>query len=171
MFCLQKTVVTGVLWHRENTCRTTKPLYTNLIHLKDLLTCQKRLALYISVSVLFDFSPSYWFALRQIKNIWRQVGEKPDICSCRHFWIRIAASGSSGQRVLWVVLSWTFPEPTKHSRRDKNIPPSALPNGAYTSDGLTHTSVGSLASALRAAYTQIHTRGHTSARPQLCSCE
>lgn len=56
-------------------------------------------------------------------------------------------------------------------RKDRNILPSAVSDGGNTSDSLTHTSVGSWASALRAKYTQMHTSKHTSARPQLCFCD
>lgn len=52
------------------------------------------------------------------------------------------------------------------------IPASVVSDGGNTSDGLTHTSVGSRASALGAGYTQnTHRQTHFCARPQLCSCD
>lgn len=99
------------------------------------------------------------------------------VCSCRLLWIRAAYSSSSGLSVMWTVLSWNLPEPAKQNKAVRTeINPkishgSAVANGGNTSAGLTHTSVGSQASALREVYTQIHKCKYTSARPQLCSCD
>lgn len=64
------------------------------------------------------------------------------------------------------VVNWPVLRPVI-KRKSAMISLSVVAKGGNTSDGLTHTSVGSRFSALVAKCTQMHTGEGTSARPQL----
>lgn len=68
------------------------------------------------------------------------------------------------------VVNWPVLRPVI-KRKSAMISLSVVAKGGNTSDGLTHTSVGSRFSALVAKCTQMHTGEGTSARPQLCYCD
>ena len=58
---------------------------------------------------------------------------------------------------------------TADIRKDRNILPSAVSDGGTASDSLTHTSVGSRASALRAEYTHKYTQANTQVQDRSCA--